>query len=86
MSASSGSLSGAEVRDRRGTADALNPNVLDPGDGSGGQQACCLVRVVACGHSHGEPGLPASLNNSRRETSGPGQQASRVSVDTNRSM
>src|SRR5512132_1446786 len=28
----SGSPSGAEVRDRRGTADALNPDVLDPGD------------------------------------------------------
>src|SRR6266487_2047643 len=27
-----GRLSGAEVRDRRGTADALNPDVLDPGD------------------------------------------------------
>src|SRR6266511_6326106 len=27
-----GPLSGAEVRDRRGTADALNPDVLDPGD------------------------------------------------------
>ena len=27
-----GRWSGAEVRDRRGTADALNPDVLDPGD------------------------------------------------------
>ncbi len=27
-----GRVSGAEVRDRRGTADALNPDVLDPGD------------------------------------------------------
>src|SRR6266700_6561360 len=32
MNSSSGSPSGAEVRDRRGTADALNPDVLDPGD------------------------------------------------------
>jgi hypothetical protein len=27
-----GRMSGAEVRDRRGTADALDPDVLDPGD------------------------------------------------------
>src|SRR6266702_2822242 len=27
-----GRVSGAEVRDRRGTADALDPDVLDPGD------------------------------------------------------
>src|SRR6266516_4842825 len=27
-----GRVSGAEVRDRRGTADALDPHVLDPGD------------------------------------------------------
>src|SRR6266545_1907896 len=32
MNSSSGSPSGAEVRDRRGTADALNPDVLDPDD------------------------------------------------------
>src|SRR6266511_2091495 len=32
MNSSSGSPSGAEVRDRRGTTDALNPDVLGPGD------------------------------------------------------
>src|SRR5918995_661236 len=31
----SGSPSGAEVRDRRGTADALNPDVLRPGNVGG---------------------------------------------------